>query len=89
MRQETQGIINGFALLVTAGIAIFALTLPATRYVVSYLDPFLVGLGRFVFAGFIAAMIVTALKVPVPTQNQVVQLIIVALWASHSVQRWQ
>lgn len=38
MQKETRGM--------TAGVAVFALTLPARRYAVMYLDPVFVGFGR-------------------------------------------
>ncbi len=74
MKQETKGMAAGFA-----GIAVFALTLPATRYAVTYLDPVLVGLGRSVMAALIAAVWLVVVKAPIPTRRQLVQLMIVAL----------
>ncbi|HHI94314.1 MAG TPA: DMT family transporter [Gammaproteobacteria bacterium] len=74
MKKETQGMLAGFA-----GVVIFALTLPATRYAIMYLDPMFVGLGRSVIAALVAGALLWVFNVPVPTKNQFVQLGIVAL----------
>lgn len=62
-----------------AGVAVFALTLPATRYAVMYLDPVFVGLGRSVIAALVAGVLLLGARVAVPTRVQFVQLIIVSL----------
>ncbi|MBI1425428.1 MAG: EamA family transporter [Gammaproteobacteria bacterium] len=74
MKRETKGMVAGFA-----GIAVFALTLPAIRYAVAYFDPVLVGLGRSVMAALIAAVWLVVIKAPIPTRRQLVQLMIVTL----------
>jgi len=74
MKKETKGMLAGFA-----GIVIFALTLPATRYAITYLDPVFVGLGRSVVAALVAGMLLWVFKASIPTKSQFVQLAIVAL----------
>ncbi|MCF6261623.1 MAG: DMT family transporter [Gammaproteobacteria bacterium] len=74
MKQETQGMLVGFA-----GITIFALTLPATRHAIVYLDPVFVGLGRSVIAAVVAGGLLLVCKAPMPTKSQFAQLMIVAL----------
>ncbi len=74
MKKEIRGVLSGFA-----GITIFALTLPATRHAVVYLDPVFVGLGRSVLAALVAGMLLLMFKVPIPTKSQFAQLLIVAM----------
>jgi len=74
MKKETQGMTAGFA-----GVAVFALTLPATRYAVMYLDPVFVGLGRSVIAALVAGVLLVGARVAVPTRVQFAQLIIISL----------
>lgn len=62
-----------------AGVAVFALTLPATRYTVMYLDPVFVGLGRSVIAALVAGLLLLVTRAPIPTKYQFVQLLSVAL----------
>jgi len=74
MKKETQGLLTGFA-----GATIFALTLPATRHAIVYLDPVFVGLGRSVIAALVAGMLLLMFSAPIPTKSQLAQLMIVAL----------
>ncbi|MEE9494696.1 MAG: DMT family transporter [Gammaproteobacteria bacterium] len=74
MKESTLGLMAGFA-----GITVFAFTLPVTRYAVAFLDPLFVGLGRSVLAAMIAGMALWWLKVPLPTNAQFWQLLLVAL----------
>ena len=65
MSNEIKGVILGFV-----GVAIFSLTLPATRIaVVGGLDPMFVALGRAVLAAFIAGIILLITKQSVPPKR--------------------
>lgn len=65
-------------LLGLIGVAGFSGTLPATRLAVADLDPTLVGLGRSLVAGAIAAILLLLLRQPLPTRRQIRSLLIVA-----------
>ena len=73
MRTETQGLLLG-----GVGVIAFALTLPATRYLVETLNPVFIGLGRSFFAAFIAAALLLISKQPWPSLRQLALLAIVA-----------
>ena len=68
-----KGLILGFL-----GVVTFSLTLPITRLIVPYMNPVFLGLGRSVIAGVVAAMILLALKQPLPTRRQAGLLLITA-----------
>ncbi len=61
------------------GVISFGLTLPVTRYVVEYLSPMFIGLGRAVIAGIFAALLLFITKQSFPTKQQIYKLIVVAL----------
>jgi len=74
VKNETKGMIFGFA-----GVCAFGLTLPATRMVVSYLDPVFIGLGRAVVAATFALLLLLWFRQKIPNGKQIQQLLIVAL----------
>jgi drug/metabolite transporter (DMT)-like permease len=74
MNNETKGLILGFL-----GVTTFGLTLPITRFVVSYFDPLFIGLGRAVIAALVAGLLLLLAKESAPNREQIVQLIIIAL----------
>lgn len=61
------------------GVTAFGLTLPATRFVVPYLDPVFIGLGRAVVAAMVAAVLLLLARGALPTKRQFTRLGIVAL----------
>lgn len=63
--RETRGMLLGLC-----GVAGFSVTLPATRVAVAHLDPLLVGLGRAVVAGLLAALLLWATRQPFPRRAQ-------------------
>ncbi len=67
------------SLLGLVAVSAFALTLPATRFVVSFLDPLFIGLGRAVLAAIIAGILLLLLRPPLPTPHQFRRLAAVAL----------
>ncbi len=71
---ETLGLFYGFL-----GVLSFSLTLPATRVAVVDLNPTVVGLGRGVIAGVMAAIALYATRQPLPSRRQWRSLAIVAL----------
>jgi drug/metabolite transporter (DMT)-like permease len=71
---ETKGMIFGLL-----GVTAFGLTLPATRFVVAYLDPVFIGLGRAVVAALVAAMLLVFARGVIPSKRQFVHLGITAL----------
>ena len=73
MTDEFKGLCLGIV-----GVAIFSVTLPATRIAVTGLDPVVVGLGRAVVAAAVAAMILLALRQR-PPQGQWAKLLVVGL----------
>jgi drug/metabolite transporter (DMT)-like permease len=73
-KQETTGMLLG-----TLGVAIFSLTLPATRAAVAYFDPFLVAAGRAVVAGVLAALVLLITRSRLPRGNEWMQLGFIAL----------
>ncbi len=73
MSDDLKGLILGLI-----GIAIFSLTLPATRVAVAVLDPVTVGLGRAVVAGVVAVGILFWSRSPVPPRHLWKRLVAVA-----------
>ncbi|TQV82407.1 DMT family transporter [Exilibacterium tricleocarpae] len=67
--------------MLLGGLAVvaFGLTLPATRFVIPYLDPVFIGLGRAVVAAAVAALLLVLSGAPVPNRAQLRRLIVVAL----------
>jgi len=61
------------------GVISFGLTLPATRFVIPYLDPVFIGLGRAVAAAIVALFILVLKRQPLPNLQQFKQLVFVAL----------
>ena len=74
MDNETKGMMFGLL-----GVTAFGLTLPATRFVVAYLDPVFIGLGRAVVAALVAAMLLVFAGGAIPSKRQFVHLGITAL----------
>lgn len=74
MTNESRGMLLG-----TLGVTIFGLTLPATRFIVEYLDPVFIATGRAVIAAFVAGIILFLNKAPLPVKAQFPKLIITAL----------
>jgi drug/metabolite transporter (DMT)-like permease len=71
--KETKGMVLGFI-----AIAAFSVTLPATRMAVREIHPSLIGFGRSVVAGVIAAFILLITKQRRPSIAQVRSLLIIA-----------
>lgn len=67
--RETLGTLLGLF-----GVAGFSLTLPATRMAVEHLDPTLVGLGRSLVAGALAAILLLVARQPMPSPSQIKSL---------------
>jgi drug/metabolite transporter (DMT)-like permease len=61
------------------GVMGFALTLPATRIVVQYVDPVFAGMSRICGAGAVAAVLLVAFRQPLPKGRQFFHLAVVAL----------
>ena len=74
MTAENKGVLLG-----TIGVVTFALTLPATRHLVAYMDPVFIGVGRAFFASILAILILIITRQPWPTRSQIAQLFIVFL----------
>ncbi len=66
-------------LLAGAGVAIFAMTLPATRLAVADLPPLTVTLGRGVLAGVLAAVFLVVRRSPLPERGDLGGLLVVFL----------
>lgn len=73
MTSESKGMLLGLI-----AVILFALTLPATRFVVDYLNPVFIGLGRAALAAVIAAALLLVSKQPLPTKSQYLKLSIIA-----------
>jgi len=73
-RQEGRGMVLGFI-----GVAVFSLTLPATRIAVVEMDPVVVGLGRAILAAFVALAILLATRQRLPSRGEWRSLVVVAL----------
>lgn len=71
---EVKGLLLGLL-----AVTIFGLTLPATRFVMPYLDASFIALGRASFASFFAAGLLLITKQSLPTFPQLKSIIIVAL----------
>lgn len=65
-------------LLGAAGVLGFSFTLPATRFAVAELDPWLVAFWRAVGAGLLAAGYLTAIRAPLPNAAQLRRLVVIA-----------
>jgi len=74
MKDETKGMFLGLL-----GVVGFGLTLPATKLVISYLDPIFIGLGRAIFASLFAVVFLFVFRQSLPRKKQVYQLLVVAL----------
>lgn len=74
MKAENKGMIYGLIAVVA-----FGLTLPATRHVVQWLDPYFIGLGRAVVAAVFAATILLLTKQALPSKDQLPLLLITAI----------
>lgn len=70
---ESKGMILGIL-----GVISFGLTLPVTRFVVDYMDPVFIGLGRAVVAAIVAALLLLVTKQSFPSLSQLVKLSFVA-----------
>ncbi len=70
---ENKGLIYGFI-----AVSAFALTLPATRFVIAWLDPVFIGLGRAVIAAMIAGLILLITRQPLPHKKHLIPLLITA-----------
>lgn len=68
-------------LLGLIGIVCFSLTLPATRIAVPYFGETMVGLGRTVIAALIVSIIFIVKRESLPTKNQFLSIVIVAIGA--------
>ena len=71
--RETKGMLLGFI-----AFAAFSVTLPATRMAVRELHPSIIGFGRSVVAGVIAALILLITRQRRPSVAQIKSLVIVA-----------
>ena len=69
--------INKGMLFGLLGVSAFGLTLPVTRYVVPYLDPVFIGLGRAVVAALFAALTLVLFRQPLPNKQQWQKLAVV------------
>ena len=74
MHNETKGMLLGII-----GVSAFGLTLPATRIVIPFLDPIIIGLGRAVLAALFAAIFLIWFRQKIPNKNQILKLFVVAL----------
>lgn len=74
MERENKGMLLGIL-----GVVAFALTLPITRIVLPYFDPFFVGFGRAVVAAIVAILFLLVYRIPLPNRQQCCQLVIVGL----------
>ncbi len=74
MKDETKGMFLGLL-----GVIGFGLTLPATKLVISYLDPIFIGLGRAIFASLFAVVFLFVFRQSFPSKKQIYQLLVVAL----------
>lgn len=74
MTNETKGMLLGLI-----AISAFGITLPATKFVVPYLDPIFIGLGRAALAAIVAANFLFWTKQPLPNKQQLLKLLVVAL----------
>jgi len=66
-------------LLGLLGVAIFSLTLPATRAAVAFFDPFFVASGRALVAGLLAVLVLAVSRTRLPRGREWGQLSLIAL----------
>jgi len=71
MKNENTGFLLGLV-----AVALFALTLPATRYIIDYFNPVFIGLGRAVVAAVVAAGLLWITRSPLPAKQQLLPLAI-------------
>ena len=69
--QATRGMMLGFV-----GVAAFSLTLPFTRYLVQFVDPFLVSWARSVLAGFVALVVLVLSSQRRPNRQELAGLVL-------------
>lgn len=62
-----------------AGVSAFGLTLPATRFVIPYLDPVFIGLGRALVAALVAGALLLGARQRWPARGQIGRLLVVGL----------
>ena len=74
MTNENKGLWLGLM-----AVFLFSLTLPATRYIATELNPIFIGLGRAVLAALFAAILLFSTHQKIPNKTQLLQLSIVAL----------
>ncbi|MGB1110981.1 MAG: DMT family transporter [Gammaproteobacteria bacterium] len=60
------------------GVCVFSLTLPVTRYIVPWFDPFFIGMGRVALAGLVSIPILLMARQRLPDATQFKQLLSVA-----------
>lgn len=75
LSRETLGLLLG-----TIGVIIFGVTLPMTRIAVQSLDPWFVTSGRAALAGFVAILVLSALRRPWPRRDELLPLAIGAFF---------
>lgn len=73
-RNESAGMLLGLL-----GVAIFSLTLPATRAAVSFFDPFFVAAGRAAIAGVLSIGVLALTRTPFPVRGDLPRLAVTAL----------
>ncbi len=71
-RRELIGFFLGFI-----GVVIFGTTLPATRYAMPALEPFLITMGRAALASILAAIFLLIARPPFPTREQLRDLFLI------------
>ncbi|QRG66908.1 DMT family transporter [Brevibacillus choshinensis] len=73
LSHEKAGLLYGLL-----GVCSFSLTLPATKVALTALTPVTAGLGRALVAAILAAIVLLVRRVPFPTRQQAMQLLLVA-----------
>lgn len=73
MKSESKGLLAGFV-----GVCAFGLTLPVTKFIIPYLDPIFIGLGRAVVAAVVSAFLLLWFRQSIPDIKQFFYLLIVA-----------
>lgn len=79
LRSPQKGSENQGLLLGLIGVLSFALTLPATRFLVDYMGPLAIGLGRALVAAVVALILLIATRQPWPNRMQLGLLGVVAV----------
>ena len=74
MSRDSTGMLLGFI-----AVVMFGLTLPVTRFISPYFEPVFIGLGRASLACVVAAVLLLAFRVSLPSYVQAKRLLIVAL----------